>query len=82
MVHRKQGNALGIDTPTSDNGLPTPHSQSAKIFTKYATYFIALNARIKGAMAGFYLGRGIGLDSIVMAILMAVFAAMRGCHEL
>jgi hypothetical protein len=82
MLHHEQGNAPGIATPKSDNGLTTPHSQPAKIITKHATYFIASYGRIKGAMAGFYLDRGIGLDSIVMAILMAVFAAMRGCHEL
>jgi hypothetical protein len=78
MVHRKQGNAPGIDTPTSDNGLTTPHNQPAKISTKYATDFIASYARIKGAMTRFYLDRGIGLDSIVMVVLMAVFAAMKG----
>lgn len=78
----KHGIAPGIVTPTSDDGLTTPHSQPAKILTKYATYFIASYARIKRAMAGFYLDRAIGLDSIAMVILMAVFAAVRGCHEL
>jgi hypothetical protein len=78
----KHGIAPGIVTPTSDDGLTTPHSQPVKILTKYATYFIALYARTKGAMTRFYLDRGIGLDSIAMVILMALFAAMRGCHEL
>ncbi len=78
MLHHKQGNAPGIDTPTSANGLTTPHSQPVKIFTRYATHFIALHAKIKGAIAGVYLDRGIGLDSIVMVVLMAVFASVRG----
>lgn len=43
---------------------------------------IAVYAKIKGAMTGFYVDRAIGFDSIAMLILMAVFAAVRGCHEL
>lgn len=78
MLRQKQGNAPGIHTPTSDNGLTTPHSQPAKIFTRNATYFIASYTRIKGAMAGFYLDRGVGLDSIVMVALMAVFTTIWG----
>ncbi len=49
----KHGIAPGIVTPTSDDGLTTPHSQPAKILTKYATYFIAFCARIKGAIVRF-----------------------------
>ncbi len=78
MHHFKHGIAPGIVTPTSDNGLTTPHSQPAKISIKYATYFIASCERIKGVKTWFYLDRGIGLDSIVLAILMVVFAAVRG----
>ena len=33
MVHHTQGNAPGIDTPTSANGLTTPHSQPAESYT-------------------------------------------------
>lgn len=39
---------------------------------------IAAYARIKGALTGFYLDRAIGVDTIAMLILMAVFAAVRG----
>lgn len=78
MLHQKQGNAPGIATPTSDNGLTASNSQPAKISTKYAGYFTASYARIKETVTGFYLDRGIGLDSIVMVVLIVVFAALRG----
>lgn len=53
MVHRKQGNAPEIDTPTSDNGLTTPHSQPVTILTQNATKIIAVYARIKRAIVRF-----------------------------
>jgi hypothetical protein len=46
MQHHKQGNAPGIDTPASGNGLTTPHSQPATIHTLHATKFIAKLAPI------------------------------------
>jgi len=37
----------------------------------------AFYSRIKDAVSGFYIHRGIGLDSIAMLILVAVFAVVR-----
>jgi len=62
---------------TNDNGLTAGNSQPVKTITKHTTNFIAICARLKQAVIGFYFDRGIGLDSIAMLILVAVFAAVR-----
>lgn len=72
------GIAPGIDTPTSDNGLTTPHGQPATKITQHATKIIAVYARIKGALTGFYIYRGIGIESLVMLALVAVLALAKG----
>ena len=53
MVHHKRGNAPGIDTPTSANGLTTPHSQPVVIHSQNATNIIGAYAHIKGAIVRF-----------------------------
>lgn len=64
---------------TNENGLTADNSQPIKTLSKITIKFIAFCARIKSAASCFYLDRGIGLESIAMLILVAVFALRRVC---
>lgn len=44
-----------------------------------ATHITALWARLKAAIQGIYLDRGIGAESIAMLVMMAAIAIMKGC---
>lgn len=53
MVHHKQGNAPGIDTPTEKAAGVSQDSKRLKTDNVFATEIIAVYARIKGAIVHF-----------------------------
>lgn len=77
MFTTNNGGVPGLNTPTSDNGLTTPHSQPVKRLSKHKADFIAIWNRIKRFASGFYIVRGIGVDSLFLAGLIVIYLIWR-----
>jgi hypothetical protein len=77
MTTHKHGQAPGKDTTTNNNGMTTTHSQPVKSINTNATNFIALRQRPQRALRGFRIDRAICADSILLAVLVAVYLVWR-----
>jgi hypothetical protein len=81
MFTKTNGITPGQVTPENDKGAVTGQGNNPQKTTNYSTEFksklIAGFTRIKDAVGGFYLDRGIGIEAIFAVIMLAVFVTAR-----
>jgi hypothetical protein len=81
MFTKSNGSGPGLDAPENDYGLTTPHGQPAKIETtnasNYKAKLIATIARFKRTVSGLTFDRGIGIDTILLIVLLLIYAYAR-----
>lgn len=84
MFTTTDGQAPGKVTPKNDEGTADGHvnnpQNTANNSADFKSKIIAGYARIKSATGGIYIDRGIGADSVLMAVLMAVYVIWRAAQ--
>jgi hypothetical protein len=69
MTTNMHGQTPGKDTPKK---IVTGGYKTTTVTTKVTAIIIAIWTALKGAASGFFLDRGIGLDSLALLILAAI----------
>ena len=81
MFTKTNGITPGQVTPINDEGTADGQVNNPQNTTNYSAEFksklIAIYTRIKDAVGGFYLDRGIGIEAVAALIMLATFATVR-----